>query len=299
MVERKEDMATSMTGFGRAKVERQGLEFVVEVKTLNHRYLDINMRLPKLISFLEEDVRNLVQDSLDRGRVEIYISTSSQTSDRMEVQINKPLVESYVSCFEDLSNNYGIKSDISLSTLVGIQDLFILVEKGQDEDLIKEIVLDALSKAVDKVKDMRSREGQKLRKDIIMRGRLIGNMLKSVESRSPLVVEEYRSKLKNRITELVQTTELDENRFNAEVIFFADRSNITEEIVRLKSHLTQLEEILENEGSIGRKLDFLVQEMNREANTIGAKANDLIITNLVVDIKSEIEKIREQVQNIE
>mgnify|MGYP001028130039 CR=1 FL=1 len=292
-------MATSMTGFGRAKAEQQGMEFTVEVKTLNHRYLDINMRLPKVISFLEEDVRNLVQDKLDRGRVEIYISASAQTSDRLEVQINQHLMDSYISCFKELSDNYGFKSDISLSTLVDIQDLFQVVEKEQDEETIKVLVLKALREALDKVKEMRVKEGQKLKEDIIMRSGLISNMLEAVESRAPMVVEEYREKLKNRIDELIQTTELDENRFNAEVVFFADRSNITEEIVRLKSHLTQLEEILENQGTIGRKLDFLVQEMNRETNTIGSKANDLSIVNLVVDIKSEIEKIREQVQNIE
>lgn len=292
-------MATSMTGFGRCRIEEQGMEFTVEVKTLNHRYLDINMRLPKIISFLEEDIRSLVQEKLDRGRVEIYISPSPQTRDRMEVQLNQPLVESYMSCFNELSDKYGIKSDISLSTLATIQDLFLIVEKQQDEEVVKGMVLKALAEALDKVKEMRAKEGQKLKEDIVKRGRLIEKMVEAVEARAPVVVDEYREKLRNRIAELVKTTELDENRFNAEVVFFADRSNITEEIVRLKSHLLQMEEILEQQDAVGRKLDFLIQEMNREANTIGSKANDLHITNLVVEIKSEIEKIREQVQNIE
>lgn len=292
-------MATSMTGFGRSRVEGQGIEFTVEVKTLNHRYLDINMRLPKVISFLEEEVRSLVQNRLNRGRVEIYIGTSTQGSNSMEVQLNHPLVESYISCFKDLSHNYGIESDIPLSALIGIQDLFHVVEKDGDEEVIKELVLNALGEALDRVKEMRAKEGQKLKEDILMRGRLIGDMVDTLGTRAPIVVEEYRAKLENRIGELVQKTELDENRFNAEVVLFADRSNITEEIVRLRSHLHQLEGILEQEKPVGRKLDFLVQEMNREANTIGSKASDLTIINYVVDIKSEIEKIREQVQNIE
>ncbi|NLN42202.1 MAG: YicC family protein [Clostridiales bacterium] len=292
-------MAKSMTGFGRAKADQQDMEFTVEVKTLNHRYLDINMRLPKIISFLEEDIRKLVQERLDRGRVDIYISTSVRTKDSVEVEINEPLMESYISCFNEIAQKYGIKYDVSLSTLVGIQDLFLVVEKEQDEETIRELVLKALEEALDKVEDMRQKEGEKLKEDIKMRCGFIRNMLEDVEARAPMVVEEYRTKLRNRIEELIKTTELDENRFNAEVAFFADRSNITEEIVRLRSHLNQMEEILEKEGSIGRKLDFLVQEMNRETNTIGSKANDLIIVNLVVDMKSEIEKIREQVQNIE
>ena len=186
-----------------------------------------------------------------------------------------------------------------MSTLINIQDLFQVVEKEQDEETIRELVLKALEEALDKVEDMRQKEGEKLKEDIKMRCGFIRNMLEDVEARAPMVVEEYRTKLRNRIEELIKTTELDENRFNAEVAFFADRSNITEEIVRLRSHLNQMEEILEKEGSIGRKLDFLVQEMNRETNTIGSKANDICIVNLVVDMKSEIEKIREQVQNIE
>lgn len=292
-------MARSMTGFGRAKAEAQGMELTVEVKTLNHRYLDINIRLPKMVNFLEEDLRRMVQDRLERGRVEIYVTTSFQTGNRMEVQLNRPLAESYMASFRDLSQDYGVDPHISLSTLAGINDLFLVVEREQDEDVIKDIVLESLEEALDKVVDMRIREGQKLKEDILMRGRLIGDMVDTIEARSPMVVEEYRTKLKNRLEELIEATELDENRFNAEVVLFADRSSITEEIVRLKSHLDQLEEILKQKVSIGRKLDFLVQEMNREANTIGSKANDLGIINLVVDIKSEIEKIREQVQNIE
>ena len=183
--------------------------------------------------------------------------------------------------------------------MTGIQDLFQLVDKEQDEDIVKEMVLMALDEALGKVLEMRDKEGCRLEKDIVMRGHLIKDMLEDIEDRAPAVIEEYRVKLKSRITELIQGADLDENRFNMEVAFFADRSNITEEIIRLRSHLDQLDEILKQKGSIGRKLDFLVQEMNREANTIGSKANDLNITNLVVDIKSEVEKIREQVQNIE
>lgn len=292
-------MARSMTGFGRAKIEGRDLEFIVEIKTLNHRYLDINMRLPKVVSFLEEDIRGRIQEGLDRGRIEVYIQGSPKTGDKIEVQLNKPLVESYIGCFEYLTENYNIKPDISLSALTGIQDLFQLVEKEQDEEIVKGMVLTALDEALGKVLEMRNKEGYRLGEDIIMRGRFIRDMVEAIETRAPEVVDEYRAKLNNRVRELIQATEFDEARFNTEVVLFADRSNVTEEIIRLKSHLEQLGEILKQRGAIGRKLDFLVQEMNREANTIGSKANDLNIINLVVDIKSEIEKIKEQVQNIE
>ncbi|HZJ83619.1 MAG TPA: YicC/YloC family endoribonuclease [Clostridia bacterium] len=292
-------MARSMTGFGRAKRETQGIEFNLEVKTLNHRYLDINMRLPRGVSFLEEDIRSLVQARIERGRVEIYISHSGQGKDRVEVQLNQPLVQSYITSFKNLAKEYDIDPHINLSTITNIQDIFTMVEKEQDEDSIRSAVLDALEEALDMVEDMRLKEGQKLRDDMVMRCQLIGTMVEEIETRSPTVVEEYRAKLKKRIEELVQSTELDENRFNAEVVFFADRSNITEEIVRLRSHIDQFGDILKQRESVGRKLDFLVQEMNREINTVGSKANDLEIIKYVVDIKSEIEKIREQVQNME
>lgn len=292
-------MAMSMTGFGRAIAENEEVKFTVEIKTLNHRYLDINIRLPRNVSFLEEEIRNIVKKNLTRGRVDIYISSNVQGGDVTHVELNKALADSYIQCFNELAESYGLDRDLSVSLFANIPDIFMPVEKEQDEEQIGSLLLKAVSEAMDAVKEMRRSEGERMKKDILNRAELIRTMVEAVEERAPVVVEEYRSKLRSRISELLRSTDLDENRFNAEVLYYADRSSVTEEIVRLKSHLEQLEQILSQDDSIGRKLDFLVQEMNREANTIGSKSGDLTIVNLVVNMKSEIEKIREQVQNIE
>ena len=292
-------MAMSMTGFGRAIAENEEVKFTVEIKTLNHRYLDINIRLPTNVSFLEEEIRNIVKKNLTRGRVDIYISSNVQGGDVTHVELNKALADSYIQCFNELAESYGLDRDLSVSLFANIPDIFMPVEKEQDEEQIGSLLLKAVSEAMDAVKEMRRSEGERMKKDILNRAELIRTMVEAVEERAPVVVEEYRSKLRSRISELLRSTDLDENRFNAEVLYYADRSSVTEEIVRLKSHLEQLEQILSQDDSIGRKLDFLVQEMNREANTIGSKSGDLTIVNLVVNMKSEIEKIREQVQNIE
>lgn len=293
-------MANSMTGFGRSAAEEDGQEFTIEIKTLNHRYLDINIRLPRVLSFIEEDIRNTIQDNLKRGRVEVNIFLNSANSrDRLEVQLNRPLLESYLKSFGELSKDYGLEGGFDLSTLVKLEDIFLLVEEEQDEDKIKNLILSALIKSLDNVKIMRANEGLKLAQDIEERCNIIIEKLNTIEERSPIIIEEYRERLRDRLAELLNLNEYDEAKLNSEIVFLADRSNITEEIVRLKSHLLQMNSFLKEEDSIGRKLDFLVQEMNREVNTIGSKSNDLIITNLVVEIKSEIEKIREQVQNIE
>jgi len=292
-------MAMSMTGFGRAIAENEEVKFTVEIKTLNHRYLDINIRLPRNVSFLEEEIRNMVKENLTRGRVDIYISSNVQGGDVTHVELNKSLADSYMKCFNELAETYGLDKDLSVSLFAGIPDIFMPVEKEQDEEQIGTLLLKAVSEAMDAVKEMRRSEGHKMCEDILKRAELISSMVEAIEERAPVVIEEYRSKLRSRISELLRSTDLDENRFNAEVLYYADRSSVTEEIVRLKSHLEQLKQILKQEDSVGRKLDFLVQEMNREANTIGSKSGDLTIVNLVVNMKSEIEKIREQVQNIE
>jgi len=292
-------MVMSMTGFGRARIEEDGKEIAIEIKTLNHRYLDISIKTPRNLSFLEEEFRKIIQQNLTRGRVEVYVSSTAPLSNFQKVEINKPLLSSYVASFHELENEYGFKNDVGISTLLGIPDLFVLSEPPQDEEALKVPYLRALQAALDDLKAMREKEGTKLKADLLERLDLITDITRKIEEKAPLVVEEYRKKLRTRLQELLQGTDLDEGRFNTEVAYFADRSNITEEIVRLYSHLEQFKESLNTGNSIGRKLDFLVQEMNREANTIGSKASDLSITNLIVEIKSEIEKIREQIQNIE
>lgn len=292
-------MIQSMTGFGRGTIEKQGREMMAEIKTLNHRYLDIYIKLPRCISFLEDGIRKIVQQHLIRGRVELTIGYLNKQKDAVSIKVNEPLLTAYISSFEKLDREFNIKNDITISSLIGISDLFIVDEIQEDEICLKSMAKDLIEETLYAVKQMRAQEGERLKQDLLERIKKIELMLNQIEERAPYVVYEYQQKLGERLQELLQSSDLDENRFNMEVATFADRSNITEEIVRLKSHLGQFVDTMDTEGSIGRKLDFLVQEMNREANTISSKANDVTIVKLVVDMKSEIEKIREQVQNIE
>lgn len=288
-----------MTGFGRGKSEDENREISIELKTINHRYLDINLRMPRSLSILEEDIRKALQASLTRGRVEVYINYVNNTPDKASVTLNESLAQSYIDSLTLLAETFGLNKNIDLSILTGIDDIFTITESEDDAELLSELVSNALNEALSALRQMREKEGSFLVEDILKRTSQIDNMLNEIEKRSPMVIEEYRSKLETRLAELLKTTELDENRFNTEVAYYADRSNITEEIIRLKSHINQLRLTMGKGGSIGRKLDFIVQEMNRETNTIGSKSGDVQITNNVVEIKSELEKIREQIQNIE
>lgn len=292
-------MAVSMTGFGRGKVEKENRELNIELKTLNHRYLDIIIKMPRVLSFLEEEIRKHISKHFTRGRVEIYISYNNNVQDQLDIKLNDAVVEAYKKAFDDLAQYFSLFQKPSYEALMSIPDLFIINEKEEDEDMLRELLFEALDLCIVSVKNMREIEGMNLADDILSRNDMLLDMVNKVEARAPLVVQEYKQKLESRLKELLSTTELDEARFNVEVAYIADRSNITEELTRLKSHIKQLAQIIEDGGSIGRKLDFLVQEMNREVNTIGSKASDLIITNLVVDMKSEIEKMREQIQNLE
>lgn len=292
-------MVMSMTGFGRGKAEEDNREITIELKTVNNRYLDINLRMPRSLSTLEEDIRKRIQKKLSRGRVDVYISYINNAEEQITVTLNESAAEAYYSAYFKLAEKFQLDSKPDLALLSNIDDLFTITKPEEDVESLKGMLFSALDQALEIVIDMREKEGGFLAKDIEARSQLIHNMLDSIERRSPNVVEEYRQKLEQRMKELLNSTELDETRFQMEVAYFADRSNITEEIVRIKSHLAQLRQTLKSGGSIGRKLDFIVQELNREANTIGSKSSDITITNYVVDIKSELEKIREQVQNIE
>ena len=292
-------MVLSMTGFGRGKAEEANREVSIEIKTVNHRYLDVNLRLPRAMSFLEEIIRKTIQEKLTRGRVEVYASYVNNAPDRITVTLNEALAESYITGLKSLAEKHNLNPSFDISAIAGIEDIFTITEAEEDSGLLQELTEKALAEALDTLSQMREKEGSYLAEDIISRADLIDSMVTGIEKRSPLVVEEYRKKLEARIKELLKSTDLDEIRFNTEVAYFAERSNITEEIIRLKSHLNQLKQTMEKGGVVGRKLDFIVQEMNREINTIGSKSNDIEITGMVVDIKSEIEKIREQIQNIE
>jgi uncharacterized protein (TIGR00255 family) len=288
-----------MTGFGRAKAEDENIEIEIELKSINHRYLDINLRIPRSLNFLEDSIRRTLQNSVKRGRIELYLNYKNNNPDKTSVSLNESLAQSYIENLSILADRFGLNKNIDLSVLAAIEDIFVVTESEEDTDLLTRLVTDALDQALATLLQMRQKEGSFLVDDILKRTSLINTILDEIESRSLLVVEEYRIKLEARLKELLKTTELDENRFSTEVAYYADRSNITEEIIRLRSHISQLKQTMDKGGSVGRKLDFIIQEMNREINTIGSKSGDVEITNRVVEVKSEIEKIREQIQNIE
>ena len=292
-------MVLSMTGFGRAKAEDENIEIEIELKSINHRYLDINLRIPRSLNFLEDSIRRTLQNSVKRGRIELYLNYKNNNPDKTSVSLNESLAQSYIENLSILADRFGLNKNIDLSVLAAIEDIFVVTESEEDTDLLTRLVTDALDQALATLLQMRQKEGSFLVDDILKRTSLINTILDEIESRSLLVVEEYRIKLEARLKELLKTTELDENRFSTEVAYYADRSNITEEIIRLRSHISQLKQTMDKGGSVGRKRDFIIQEMNSEINTIGSKSGDVEITNRVVEVKSEIEKIREQIQNIE
>lgn len=292
-------MITSMTGYGRGKCSCEGKDFVVEIKTVNHRYSDVYIKMPRQISFLEDKVREEVSKAVSRGKADVYISFDDYGEDAKNVLIDEGLVKTYINAVELLKTKYNLKDDISVSLIAKFPDVLKVEKAQQDENKIWELLKEALNGAIDSLISMRRIEGEGLKRSLLERGAYIETVLKEISMRAPEVVKEYKSKLESRIKELLDQQVVDENRLSMEVAIFADRCSIDEEIVRLGSHLAQFRQILDMDGPVGRKLDFLLQEMNREINTIGSKANDLTITRFVVDVKSELEKIREQIQNIE
>lgn len=293
-------MIRSMTGFGRGESFDEVRKFTVEIKTLNHRYSDIIVRMPKHFNYLDEKIKKIIRSKVTRGRVEIYVGFENIGESDVDVKANLSLARSYKDALENLANDLNIVNDISLDILSKFPEVLNLEKKEVDEDEVWKCLKSALEEALEKMIAMRVTEGEELIKDINEHCNTIMDVLSKIEERSPEIVEEHKKKLHTRIEELLEGKyEIDENILANEVAFFADKSNINEEIVRLNSHINQLLKTLESDISVGRKLDFLVQEMNREINTIGSKVSDVKITNNVVEIKSELEKIREQIQNIE
>lgn len=293
-------MAISMTGFGRGEYKDDNYYFLVECKTINHKYSDINIRLPRKISFLEDKARNLVKDYVKRGRADLYIKFDLLGSEDVSLKFDEGLAIQYVEILNNIKNKFCLIDDISVMNIAKLPEIIKTEEKEEDEDLVWSMLKEALEEALINLKDMRTEEGQKLAEDIKMRCDLLNNYIEEIEKYSYNVVIDYKEKLTNRISEILENPSIiDENRLAQEVAIYADKSSITEEIVRFKSHIIQLKNTVSKQESIGRKIDFLIQEMNRETNTIGSKSSDLNITNLVVEVKSELEKIREQIQNIE
>ena len=293
-------MVNSMTGFGRAIAEADGRELTVELKSVNHRYLDIGMRLPRTLIFLEDTIRSGLNEKLSRGHVDVYINYKNNRSDSRLVLLDEPLIGTYLSAIEKASDISGLRNDMTLSKLLHMPDLLTVVESDDDREAVSQLCVRAVAQATDALIVMRAVEGEKLASDIIARSRTLLDIILLIEERAPNVVRDYKDKLSARIAELLGgEIELDQTRLANEVAIFAEKADIDEEIVRLKSHISQLTAMLKDNDPAGRKLDFVVQEMNREMNTIGSKAADLAILDAVIHGKAEIEKIREQVQNIE
>ena len=294
-------MIKSMTGFGRAEYSDGKRNIIVEIKAVNHKYSELYVRIPRRYSFAEEHIKNAVKEYASRGKIDISVVVDNLTDDDVTVKLNTAIVKQYIGCLSQLREEYGLAGDIDLQFVSSLPDVMKTAPDVEDEEEILKGFLVPVREAAAGLDRMRALEGDRLSEDLIMRGRLILNMVDEIEKNAPLVAKNYRIKLGERINELLSGKNVvPEERIAAEVALFADKCNITEEIVRLRSHCRQLEEIIEKStGPCGKKLDFLVQEMNREANTICSKANFLEITNTALDVKSEIDKIREQVQNIE
>ena len=277
-----------MTGYGRGEQVLHDRTITVELRAVNNRYLDCSVKLPRLYVFAEEAIKAQVQKSVGRGKVDVFLTIDSAAADKVSVTLNKPVADGYYTALTQMRDAYGLRDDISVSLLSRFPDVFLVEkEQGDAEEIVADIS-QVLAQALEEFNAMRTRKAEK-----------IAQLVAQVEARSPESVNEYREKLRQRMQEVLENTQLDETRILTEAAIFADKVAVDEETVRLHSHLDQLREMLAQDGSVGRKLDFLIQEFNREANTIGSKCSDVALSRVVVDLKGEIEKIREQVQNIE
>lgn len=292
-------MIKSMTGFGRAQETVDGMTVTVELKSVNHRYFEFTAKVPRTYGFLEEKLKSFLNARVSRGKMECYVSIENLEESDMEVVVNPSIAKGYVDALRTLSETFGLKEDYSAISIAKFPDVLTLRKAPADEEKIWNAVQKVTELAVERFVTMRETEGEKLRADILSKADTILEHVAFVESRSPQTVREYHEKLRQRMEELLENTQVDEQRLLTEAAIFADKVAVDEETVRLRSHISQLREFLNADEPIGRKLDFLVQEMNRESNTIGSKAQDVEIAKRVIAIKAEVEKIREQVQNIE
>ncbi len=288
-----------MTGFGRCEVQREARKFTVELKGVNHRYLDINIRMPKKLNFFETAIRTLLKSYVTRGKVDIFITYEDSTQNQMAVKYNSSIAAEYLKYLRQMAEEFGLEDDIRVSTLSRYPEVFTMEEQTEDEEELWNGLKEALEGAFSHFVETRTAEGENLKKDILDKLSNLEVLIGYIEERSPQIIQEYRTKLEEKVRELLEDTQIEDSRIAAEVILFADKICTDEEVVRLKSHIRHMRSTLEEEEGIGRKLDFIAQEMNREANTILSKANDLEVSNHAISLKTEIEKIREQIQNIE
>ena len=292
-------MLKSMTGFGRAVAETDGYVITVELKSVNHRYFEFSSRVPRQYGFLEEKLKSFINSKVSRGKVDCFVGIEALNTEAADVVVNNTLASAYVKALKEISANYELKEDFGAYSVSRFPDVLVVKKSEEDEEALWLRVKSVCEEAIEKFNNMRICEGEKLYNDIKSRGEHIIETVSFIEERSPKTVKEYNDKLVQRVYELIGDASLDEQRIIQEVAIYADKVAVAEETVRLRSHIDQLNQFLDSDEPIGRKMDFLIQEINREANTIGSKANDVEIARKVVDIKAEVEKIREQVQNVE
>ena len=292
-------MIKSMTGFGRCEHQQGTQKFTVELKGVNHRYLDVNIRMPKKLNLFETSIRALLKQYAARGKVDIFITYEDTAEGQVSLKYNAALAGEYMKYFRQMEEEFGLDNDIRVSTLARCPEVITMEEQSEDEEEIWKGLKLALEGAFSQFVETRITEGENLKKDILEKLNGMEKLVAYIEERSPEIVTEYRAKIEEKVQELLGDTQMEENRIAAEVILFADKICTDEEVVRLKSHISHMRDTLEEKEGLGRKLDFIAQEMNREANTILSKANDLAVSNCAISLKTEIEKIREQIQNIE
>ena len=292
-------MIKSMTGFGRCELVRDSRKFTVEVKSVNHRYLDVNIRMPKKLNFFESSIRSLLKQYAARGKVDLFISYEDSAQNQVSLKYNEALAAEYLDCFRKMEEQFGLENDIRVSALSRYPEVITMEEQAVDEEELWSLLKETLEGAFTQFVETRITEGENLKKDLLEKLDGILEDVEAIEKRSPEIVKEYREKLEEKVQELLGDTQIDENRLATEIVLFADKICTDEELVRLRSHVLHMKATLDEESGIGRKLDFIAQEMNREANTILSKANDLDVSNHAINLKTEIEKILEQIQNIE
>ena len=291
-------MIKSMTGYGKSSLSINSREYQVEIKTVNHKYIDTNIRIPRIISYLEDDVRKLIISKLKRGKVDVLITFENFNKDDSEIKINKELAKMYIDSFKDLAQEENLSTNIDVTEITKLPDV-VIVKSNIDEEQIKTELLQVVENAINNLIEMRQSEGNRISGDILAKISQIEEKNEEIFDLSTGLIREYVVKLETRIKEILKTEELDKSRLMQEIVIYADKCSVEEEVTRLRSHISQLREIIKSKEPTGKKMDFLIQEMNRETNTIGSKANNLEITNRVIDIKTILEDIREQVQNIE
>lgn len=292
-------MIKSMTGYGGAKGSVEGLEISIELKSVNNRYLDTSVRLPRSFLFAEDSIKAAVQRHISRGKVDVFVSIDSSAAGDMTVKINQPLLKGYIEAVNSIANEYGLPNDMTAMSVCRFPDVLSVEKKDMDAEAITSGIIAIAEQALEDFDSMRLREGEKLRDDVLSKLGTIESLVSVVEQESPKTLADYRARLESKMAEVLGSAGIDENRILAEAAIFADRIAVDEETVRLRSHMSQLKTMISGNSPTGRKIDFLIQEFNREANTIGSKCQNSHIAHVVVDLKSEIEKIREQIQNIE